>query len=79
LRNWIEQAGPDRFKLDPTFMRAGDDPLIGSMHGSGAEEIADARFYVLTIRDNKIADMQMCGSRRQAQRFARRQRSRTRD
>jgi hypothetical protein len=71
LRNWIEQAGPDRFKIDPTFTRAGDDKLIGSMHGSGAEEIADARFYV-TIRDDKIADMQMCGTRRQAQRFARR-------
>ena len=72
MKNWIEQAGPDRFKIDPSLERAGDHKLIGSMRRAGVDDISDSRYYVLTIRDDKIADMQVCGSRRQALRFARR-------
>ena len=54
------------------FIELGDDTIIGSAHWIDGDGVRQERYEVLTIRDGKIADMQTCGSRRQALRFARR-------
>jgi hypothetical protein len=63
----IRERGPVEVK--PEFTMIGDDKIIGSAEWAGGDE----RFQVLTIRDGKIVDMQGCRSRREAERFARRQ------
>jgi hypothetical protein len=59
-------------EASPKFTRIGEDKIISSWVWSTAEGMRDERYAVLTIRDDKIADMQVCGSRRQAKRFANR-------
>ena len=54
----------------PEFERVGEDRIIGSAIRLGDEP--QERYVVLTIRDGKIADMQGCRTRREAERFARR-------
>ena len=61
----IQKHGRGRFVFEPTFTEVGGK-LVGRT-GTRHE-----RHAVLTIRDQKIADMQVCGSRRQATRFAKR-------
>ena len=48
------------------------DKIFGSTEWKDAEGIRHERYIVLTIRDGQIADMQVCGTRRQAMRFAKR-------
>ncbi len=52
----------------------GPDRLIGSAEWANPDGSRERRFYVLTIRGDRIADMQACASWRQAKRFARRAR-----
>jgi hypothetical protein len=61
--------------MQPAFTKAGEDQLIGSTKWVDADGVRESRSVVLTIRDGKIADMQVCGSMRDAKRFARRVRS----
>jgi hypothetical protein len=70
----VGKHGPGNFVVEPTFEQIADDKILASAHWlegppSGPRQ---QRYEVLTIRDGKIADMQTCGSRRQALRFARR-------
>ena len=60
--------------MQPEFTLVGDDRVIGSTRWLDPDGEAHERFQVLTIRDGKIADMQGCRSRREAERFARRHR-----
>jgi hypothetical protein len=64
--------------VQPEFVQVGDDTIIGSTQWLGADGRRQERFQVITLREGKIADMQGCSSRREAERFARRHsRSRT--
>ena len=65
----IEKQG--RFLFEPTFTELGDK-LVGSSSWTDPRGRRQERHAVLTIRDGKIADMQVCGSWRQARRFAHR-------
>ena len=58
--------------MSPEFALVGDDKVIGSTRWLDRAGRTHERFQVLTIRDGKIADMQGCRSRREAERFARR-------
>ena len=55
-----------------TFTQIGGDKIVGSSSWPDAEGRRQERYQVLTIRDGKITDMQVCGSWRQAKRFAKR-------
>jgi hypothetical protein len=55
-------------------MIVGEDRVIGSTRWLNPDGETHERFQVLTIRDGKIADMQGCNSRREAERYARRHR-----
>ncbi len=70
----IQRSGADAFALRPDFTAIGPDRLIGSAEWANPDGSRERRFYVLTIRDDRIADMQACASWRQAKRFARRAR-----
>jgi hypothetical protein len=72
LRFQIEKPGLPRFEVRPSFTQVGDDTIIGSTEWVDADGARESRYYVLTIRKDKIADMQACASWRQAKRFARR-------
>jgi len=56
----------------PEFTQVGYDRIIGSTQWMGADGIRHERYQVVTVRDDKIIDMQGCASRRAAERFARR-------
>jgi hypothetical protein len=61
--------------MQPAFTQVGEDQLIGSTQWEDADGVRTSRSVVLTIRDGKITDMQVCGSMHEAKRFARRVRS----
>jgi hypothetical protein len=67
----IQEHGPGRFLFEPTFTEIGEK-LVGTTAWTDAQGTRHERHAVLTIRDGKIADMQVCGSWRQAKRFANR-------
>jgi len=75
LESQLVNRGLHQFEMQPAFAQVGEDQLIGSTQWVDVEGVRESRSIVLTIRDGKIADMQVCGSMRQAQRFARRARS----
>jgi len=58
--------------VQPEFIQVGDK-IIGSTTWLAADGKRQERYQVLTLREGKIVDMQGCTSRRQAERFARRQ------
>jgi len=68
----IKKQGAHRVEVRPDFVMVGDDKIIGSTKWLGADGRRHERFQVVTIRDGKIADLQGCSSRREAERFARR-------
>lgn len=72
MRFQIEKHGLRRFEMRPSFTRFGNDKVIGAMEWVNADGVRHHRYAVLTIREDKIADMQVCGSWREAKRFARR-------
>jgi hypothetical protein len=72
LQSHIERQGVRQFEMQPSFTQVGDDQIIGSTQWVNANGAHENRYHVLTIRDGMIADMQVCASRRQARRFARR-------
>jgi hypothetical protein len=72
LQGQIDDRGLHDFTMRPQLTAIGDDKVIGSSQWLDAEGRRHERFHVLTIRDGKIADMQVCGSWRQAKRFAKR-------
>jgi hypothetical protein len=72
LRFQIQKWGGRRLEVQPEFVQVGDDKIIGSTHWLNADGRPQERFQVITLREGKIADMQGCSSRREAERFARR-------
>jgi hypothetical protein len=54
----------------PDFAWVGDDRIIASAAWLDADGKRAERYQVLTIRDGKIADIQGCATRQQAERFA---------
>jgi hypothetical protein len=71
LRFQIQKRGGRRLEVQPEFVQVGDK-IIGSTHWLDADGRRQERFQVITLREGKIADMQGCSSRREAERFARR-------
>jgi hypothetical protein len=72
LQHQIDKLGPQGFEMRPKFAQVTDDRIIGSSSWLDPDGRRQERYQVLTIRDGKIADMQVCGSWRQAKRFAKR-------
>jgi hypothetical protein len=72
LRFQIERRGNRRINVQPEFTQVGADKIIGSSRWLGADGVRQERYQVLTLRDDKIMDIQGCASRREAERFARR-------
>jgi hypothetical protein len=68
----IKKRGARRIEVQPDFVQAGDNKIIGSTRWLGAEGMRHERYQVITLRDGKIIDMQGCASQREAKRFARR-------
>lgn len=58
--------------VQPEFTRVGDDKIISSTSWLRLDGSHQERYQVLTLRGDKIADIQGCVSKRQAERFARR-------
>jgi hypothetical protein len=77
LQSQIEKRGLHGFEVRPKFAQIGDDKIIGSSAWTDAEGRRHERHQVLTIRDGRIADMQVCASWRQARRFANRMQTAT--
>jgi hypothetical protein len=69
LKFQIRKRGERPIEVQPEFTQVGDK-IIGSSGWLGADGRRQERFQVLTIRGGKIVDMQGCGSRREAERFA---------
>jgi hypothetical protein len=67
----IAKQGAGRFLFEPKFTEIGDK-LVGRTAWVDPEGRRHERHAVLTIRNGKIADMQVCGSWRQAKQFANR-------
>lgn len=70
----IRKRGDRRVEVQPEFTHVGENTIIGSTQWLGADGRRQERYQILTLRDGKIVDMQGCATRRQAERFARRQR-----
>ena len=70
MQSQIEKRGLHGFEMRPKFAQIGDDTIIGSSAWTDAEGRRHERYQVLRMPDGRIADMQVCGSRRQAKRFA---------
>jgi hypothetical protein len=62
-------------RVRPEFQIVDDDTIIGSTHWLAEDGTRAERYQVLTIRGDKIVDIQGCTSRREAERFARRTRA----
>ncbi len=72
MTSQIKKRGERRIEVQPEFVQAGDNKIIGSTQWLGADGIRHERYQVITLRDGKIIDMQGCASQREAKRFARR-------
>lgn len=71
MQSQIEHQGLRQFEMH-RFTQLGTDQVIGATEWVDADGVRHERYAVLTIREDKIADMQVCGTWRQAKRFARR-------
>jgi hypothetical protein len=72
LQSQIDKSDLHGFEIRPKFTRFGEDKVLGSAQWFDAESRRHERYVVLTIRNGQIADMQSCGSWREAKRFAKR-------
>ena len=72
MQHQIDKLGPHGFEMPPKFSQVSDDKIIGSSSWVDPDGQRQERYQVLTISNGKIADMQVCGSWRQAKRFAKR-------
>ena len=75
MRLAIEMRAGRTPPVEPEFTLVGDDMIIGSTVWVDGDGRRSDLFQVVTVRDGKIADMQDCATRRQAERFARRRRA----
>jgi len=70
----VRKRGDRRLEVQRELTQVADDVIISSTRWLGESGRREERFQVLTLRDGKIVDMQGCATRREAERFARRQR-----
>jgi hypothetical protein len=71
LRFQIEKrGGPPNVQSE--FTQVGEDKIISSTSWLRPDGRRQERYQVLTLRGGKIADIQGCTSKRQAERFAHR-------
>jgi hypothetical protein len=68
----IGKRGELPLRVEPRFEQVSGDTIIASTSVGGDDARMRERFQVITFRGGKIVDMQGCGSRRAARRFARR-------
>lgn len=73
MRFQIGKRAGRPIRVQPEYTLVGDNVVIGSTQWLDADGRRQERYQVLTFRDEKIVDMQGCRSRREADRFARRQ------
>jgi hypothetical protein len=71
LRFQIENRRGQPPQIRPEFTQVGDK-IVGSTIWRDDEGRDVERYQVLTLRDGKIADMQGCRTRSEAERIARR-------
>jgi hypothetical protein len=67
----IRERGEPQIDVKSEFTRVGDNVIVGSAAWLRADGRRQERFQVITLRDGKIAEMQGCRSRREAERVAR--------
>jgi len=72
LQFQIAKRGGTPMTVQPEFTQVGEEKIISSTSWLRSDGSRQERFQVLTVRGDKIADIQGCTSRRQAERFARR-------
>ena len=72
MQHQIDKSDAHGFEIRPKFAEIGEDRILGSAWWFDEGGNRHERHVVLTIRDDRIADMQVCGTLRQAKRFARR-------
>ena len=60
------------FEVGTKITQIGADTIVGSSQWFDDAGTRHERHHVLTIRNGQIADMQVCGSWREAKRFAKR-------
>ena len=73
MQSQIEKQRVHGFEIRPQkFTQIGDDRIIGSAEWFDEGMGRQKRYVVLTVADGRIADMQVCASRRAAVRFAKR-------
>ena len=72
MQRQIDKLGSHGFDIRPEFTEIGGDKIVGSSSWRNPDGRREERYMVLTIRGGRIADMQACGSRRDALRFAKR-------
>jgi ketosteroid isomerase-like protein len=72
MQSRIKERGDNHLQVRPEFIQVDENTIIGSSELIGADGRRQVRYQVLRFRDGKIADMQGCSSRREADRFARR-------
>jgi hypothetical protein len=72
LRFQIQKRAARPMSIQPEFTQVGDNKIIGSTSWLRPDGSRQERYQVLTLRGDKIADIQGCTSKREAERFARR-------
>ena len=75
MQSQLDKRDLHDFEIRPRFTQVGENRIVGSAQWFDAYRGRQNRHVVLTIRNGKIADMQTCGSRRAAMRFAKRDRN----
>lgn len=65
------KRGARQALINPEFVQVGDKIIGSALWGAPGERYQE-RFMVLTVRNDKIVDMQGFTSRRDAERFAKR-------
>ncbi|MBV8480877.1 MAG: hypothetical protein JOY72_11320 [Actinobacteria bacterium] len=71
----IDKRGGRRRAVRPEFTVVGADRIIGSTVWVDEDGRRIERYQVLTIREDKIVDIQGCETKREAERFATRRRT----
>jgi ketosteroid isomerase-like protein len=72
LQHQIRKRAAAGAHVRPDFTQVGEDTIIGSSEWMGTDGRRHVRYQVLTLRGDKIVDMQGCRSLREAKRFAHR-------
>ena len=70
MQHQIRKRADNLLQVRPEFTQVEADKIIGSSEWMGTDGRRQVRYQVLTLREDKIVDMQGCRSLREAKRFA---------